>query len=483
MKTIVRSLLIFCVCLALPGMSTVLAEVTPPAGIDYTLLDQTINAQMSKHGLPGVALAVIEDGEIIYLKAYGVDGNGDPLTPQTQVFIGSQSKSFTALAIAQLAEQGKLDLDATVQTYIPWFQVADEDASSQITINHLLHHTSGLSDAGYTVLLPNDTSPEEAVRSLSQARLTAPIGTEFQYFNMGYTVLGYLIEQASGQSYAEYVQEHILAPLGMNASTADPGVAPNMPHGYTRLFGFAVPAGEDYPIYSVGAGWIVSTAEDMAHYAIEFQTNQAHLVCDEMMERILTPGVGYYGMGWFIYDYGRKIVHGAANQTFRTEVNLYPNLQRSFVLLTNEGYQLDHFLSAGQLTASVEAIVTGNPPPPAGQGWSVRWIGWGIGIFVLALCALHIRNFLALRGWRERMRRATAARRVMDIAISFLIPIIITCVVIWQVSNFYGNRFNLLTSMAYMRQGLPDIFILMLVGTLPDLMQGVIKVVLISRRG
>ena len=452
------------------------------APLDTNELDAVVTTQMAKHGLPGVALAVIENGEVLYQKGYGVDGNGNPMTPQTQVYIGSQSKSFTALAIALLAEAGKLDLDAPVRDYIPWFSVDDNEASDQITIDHLLHHTSGLSDAGYSLVLPLDTSPEEAVRSLARAKLTAPVGTKFQYFNMGYAVLSYLVELASGESYADYVQQHILTPLGMTSSTADPSLAKNMPKGYTRLFGFTVPACEDYPVYGVGEGWIVSTAEDMARYAIEFQTNRANLVSDEMMERILTPGIGYYGMGWFIYDDGAMIVHGGANQTFRTEVNLYPYMGRAFVLLTNEGYQVDHFISASQLTASVDAVVRCNPLPSLKQGWSVRWIGWGIGIIVLGLCVLHTRNFLALRGWKERIIRVSAKKRTWDIAISFVIPVVITTVVFWQVSRFYGNRFNLVSSLAYMRQGMPDIFILMLVGTLPDLIQGIIKIFLWTGR-
>jgi len=460
---------------------TSLALAFPPSvsnSFDANALDAAVTAQMAKHGLPGVALAVIDKGEVIYRKGYGVDGNGDPMTTQTKVYIGSQSKSFTALAIAQLAEQGKLDLNAAVQTYIPWFEVDDETASSEITINHLLHHTSGLADAGYGVVLPLKTSPEDAVRSLSKAKLTAPVGAKFQYFNMGYAVLAYLVELESGQSYEDFVQENILTPLGMDSSTADPATATDMPRGYTRLFGFAVPAKEGFPVYGVGEGWIVSNVEDMTKYANEFLANNARLVSDVMMNRILSPGIGSYGMGWFIYDNGTKIVHGGANQTFRTEVNLYPRIDRGFILLTNEGYQVDHFISAGQLTASVEAVVLGKTPPSIKQGWSVKWIGWAIGIFVLGLCVLHTRNFLALRGWKERMRGATRIRRIMDVAISFLIPVIITTIIFWQVSRFYGNRFNLVSSLAYMRQGMPDIFILMLVGTLPDLIQGFIKLFL-----
>lgn len=446
--------------------------------IDTDTLDAIVAGQMAKHGLPGVALAVIEDGEIIYQKGYGVDGNGDPMTPLTKVFIGSQSKSFTALAVAQLAEQGKLDLKAPIQTYIPWFKVEDEEASANITINHLLHHTSGLSDAGYGIVLPLNTSLEEAVRSLDEAKLTDPIGSKFQYFNMGYAVLAYLVELQSGQSYAEYVQEHILTPLGMDFSSADIATANEMPKGYTRLFGFAIPAKEESPVYGVGEGWIVSNAEDMAKYAIMFQTRSTKLVSEEMMNRILYPGIDSYGMGWFIYDNGAKIMHGGANQTFRTEVNIYPNSSRAFVLLTNEGYQVDHFISASQLTASVEAVVLGGTPPSVKQGWSVRWIGWGIGIFILGLCVLHTRNFLALHDWKERMSHFSMTKRLWDIAISFLIPVIITIVIFWQVSNFYGNRFNFISSVVYMRQGMPDIFILMVIGTLPDLIQGIIKIIL-----
>lgn len=474
---------------ALFAVFTLFAALTPASaastlsnGIDFAALDSTIAAQTDKHGLPGVALAVVENGEIVYAKGYGSAGDGLPMTSQTQMLIGSQSKSFTALAIAQLAEQGKLDLSAPVQTYIPWFRVADEAASARITLNHLLHHTSGLSDSGFSVVLPPETTLEQSVRSLAQAQLTAPVGSKHQYFNLGYSVLSYIIEIVGGQNYADTVQMHILTPLSMTASTADPFTATDLTNGYTRLFGFPVPMNEQIPVYGIGAGYIVSTAEDMAHYAIAVMDGGAGLVSPEMMQRILTPGLGSYGMGWYSYDNGAKIMHGGANQTFRTEVNIYPFRKRAFVLLTNQGYQVDHFISAAQLTASVEAIVLGNTPPPVSQGWSVRWMGWGLGFFVLALGMLHTRNFLSLRGWSDRTRSLPPVKRAFDVAISFLIPTVILVVVFWQVSAFYGDRFNLWTNLAYLRLGLPDVFILMLIGTLPDYIQGVIKIFLWRKR-
>jgi hypothetical protein len=151
-------------------------------------------------------------------------------------------------------------------------------------------------------------------------------------------------------------------------------------------------------------------------------------------------------------------------------------------LLGNQGYQVDHFVSAAQLSAGVEAIVLGRTPPPVEQGWSVRWVGWGIGILVLGLALLHTRNFLRLRGWKERSRSLPPARRAFDVAISFLIPTLILVLVFWQVSRFYGDRFNLWTNLAYLRFGLPDIFILMIVGTLPDYLQGLAKLYLLWKR-
>lgn len=471
-------ILVTLLLIAIPTASNASAPVDQDG---FTELDSVVEAQMRKHGLPGVVVAVIEGSQVAYLKAFGTTGDGQPLTPQSQVFIGSQSKSFTALAIAQLAEQGKLDLDAPVQTTIPWFRVADEAASAQITLNHLLHHTSGLSDSGYGVLLPLDASLEQAVRSLAQAQLTVPIGTRHQYFNMGYAVLAYVVELTSGKSYAETIRDNIFVPLGMTSSTANPvGTHPVL--GFSRMFGFAVPMPQEVPIYAVGDGYIISTAEDMARYALALNSGGAGLVSPQMFKTIFTPGIGAYGMGWYVVDGGSKIFHGGANETFRTEVNLYPGRQRAFVLLTLQGHQVDHFISASQMTNSVEAVVLGRTPLPPAEGWSVQWIGWGIGIFVLALSTLHVRNFLALRTWRERTRNFSRTRRILDVAISFIIPIVISLVIIWQVSSFYGNRFHLVSNLLYMRQGLPDVFVLVLVGMLPDLVQGIIKIFLWFKR-
>ena len=476
-------------------LTVLLAEAASPASaasypigtIDFPAVDAYLNAQMKKHGLAGVALAVIESQETVYLKGYGITGDGQPITPQTQMYIGSQTKSFTALAISQLAEAELLDLNAPVKTFIPWFEVADPRASQEITIQHLLHHTSGLSEAGFSKLLNDDVSLEETVQALKYARLTAPVGSKYQYFNYGYDVLGYVIEQVSGQSYAAYIQENILAPLEMGNTTADPLHAPGLSTGHTRIFGVSVPLKEPPVQPDIPAGYIVSTVEDMAHYAIAMNNQGeyqgAKLLSDRGMRALFSPQLAGYAMGWMIgSSYGTiHIFHGGANRTFHTYVDLYPNRNRGFILIVNQGSQPDHFISAEQLFLGLDALVLGQTPPPVDQGIPVRWVGWGLLVLVLALIGLHTWNFYQLRNWPQRAKNMTRIRLTWEVTVSFLLPVVILAVVITQVKAFYGYRFNLVIQLQQVFRMIPEIGLVLVLGTIPDIIQGVIKLVWVAR--
>jgi CubicO group peptidase (beta-lactamase class C family) len=447
-------------------------------GVDAQALDAYITGQMSKHGIRGISLAVTSGAEIVYLKGYGTAGNGRPMTPQTPMYIGSVSKSFTGLAIAQLIEQGRIDPNASVQTYIPWFKVADKDVSTRITVNHLLHHTSGLSEAGFTVVLPDDASNEEAVRALADAELTAPVGVTHQYFNVGYDVLAVIVQNVSGMDYEQYVQQNIFDPLEMSHTYTDPTLARanGLSQGYSRLFGFTVPREQPHRVFEVSAGYIISSAEDMAHYALAMDNGGVYkdqqLLSFAGMDMLFNPVQGY-GMGWVVEP--GHVYHGGANETFKTFVDIYPLKDMSIVLLINQGYLLDHYISAPQIFAGVEELVMGRQAPPVSRGWSVKTIGWGLLALVLGLSVFQIRNLVALRTWRERARLWSTPRRVWDIALSFLIPTLILIVVFSQVKAFFGYRFNLTFQLINMSRMLTDITILMIVGSLPDYVQGSIK--------
>jgi CubicO group peptidase (beta-lactamase class C family) len=167
----------------------------------------------------------------------------------------------------------KLDLDAPVQQTLPWFRVADETASAQITVRHLLNQTSGLSASGDPAPGDYAESLESEVRDLAEVRPTSPVGSRFRYYNQNYRVVGLLIEQASGQPYAQYLAEHITQPLGMAHTVTDPASAPDLALGYGQHSGSPSRAGK--PICQRPAvGLCHLNRRDMAQYLLAM-LNQA----------------------------------------------------------------------------------------------------------------------------------------------------------------------------------------------------------------
>jgi hypothetical protein len=178
-------------------------------------------------------------------------------------------------------------------------------------------------------------------------------------------------------------------------------------------------------------------------------------------------------MGWSIEN--GHVFHGGANETFKTFVDIYPLRDMSIVLLINQGYMLDHYISAEQIFNGVEAIVLGRIPPPVAEGWSVKYMGCGLLAFVLALSIFQMRNLLSLRGWIARSRGWSTARVIWDVASNFLIPTIILILVFSQIKAYFGYRFNLTYQIINMSRMLGDITILMIVGSVPDYLQGLVK--------
>ena len=144
------------------------------------VVDRYVSDRMRSARIPGMALVIVKGDRLVYEKGYGrADPSGRGVTPETPFLIGSITKSFTALAVMQLADAGKVDLDAPVQQYIPWFRVADPEASAQMTVRHLLTMTSGLPQLYKTQLLTDRDAGalERTVRKLADVRLTARLGT------------------------------------------------------------------------------------------------------------------------------------------------------------------------------------------------------------------------------------------------------------------------------------------------------------------
>ena len=170
------------------------AAAGPARPIDGDAVDALARAALQAWEVPGVAVAIVRDDEVVYLKGYGAAGNGEPVTPRTQFYIASLSKGFTAVAVMQLVEEGKVKLDEPVRTYLPGFATADQRLSDTITVRQLLNQTSGLADSGFPAYtLPQPDSLEERVESLRTAKLVSEPGTEFHYTDANYDVVARLV--------------------------------------------------------------------------------------------------------------------------------------------------------------------------------------------------------------------------------------------------------------------------------------------------
>lgn len=242
----------------------------------YEDIDTYIEGQMRRLHIPGISLAIIEGDRIVHARGFGqAQPGGEAPSPQTPFFIGSLTKSITALAVMQLVEAGKIELDTPVQRYLPWFRVVDPQASAHISVRQLLNQTSGLSAvAGSIALADCDDHPhatERQVRALSTLKLNHPPGSKWEYSNLNYNILGLILEVVSGESYADYIQRHIFDPLEMRHSyTSRKEAKPNgLAMGHRHWFSLPFPA-RDLPIPqgSLPSGQLISSAEDMAHYLI-----------------------------------------------------------------------------------------------------------------------------------------------------------------------------------------------------------------------
>ena len=198
-KTIIS--LLQCIVLTVPFMLSDLGSAearvlsTTPSTPDFAAIDDYVEGRMRELRIPGLAMGIVEGDRIVHLKGFGIAGSdGRPVTPQTPFQINSLGKPMTGVAIMQLVEAGKLDLDAPVQRYLPWFRVADEAASARITPRHLLSHTSGLPEAaGMEQAFSADGRPdalEQRVRALRSVQLNRPVGASYEYSNAGYMYPG-----------------------------------------------------------------------------------------------------------------------------------------------------------------------------------------------------------------------------------------------------------------------------------------------------
>ncbi|HIP92580.1 MAG TPA: serine hydrolase [Thermotoga sp.] len=333
-----------------------------------------IQEKMSKTKIPGLAILVLKDGEIFFMKGFGfrsVERNL-PVTEKTLFYIGSVTKSFTAFAIMKLAEQGKISLNDPVDKYLDLKLEVD---SVPVTIHHLLTHTSGIPALAYAEALIRgyfETSdvwlpiskPEDILDFIQDYEnwIEAKPGEKFFYLNEGYVLLGLIISKVSNMSYEEFVEKEIFEPLDMKRSIfCDERVFSEKDIASHYILDKNGSLISKKPLLGVTAdGGIVSCIEDLAKY-IKLMIDRGKFEGKEILseksvekmekEYVRIPyelfGGESYGYGWMIYPrfFGRKLIgHGGSVLTHNTFVGYVPSERLGVVVLTNvAGYSPMYF--------------------------------------------------------------------------------------------------------------------------------------------
>ena len=283
---------------------------------------------------------IADDDSVFHAAAYG-----DVKTTATQLNLGSANKMFTAVAIMQLVERGKVRLDATVGRYIAGYP--NREAREQVTIHQLLTHTSGVGDF-FNEKYMGRKKQLRSVGDLLPLFATEPLafrpGAKWQYSNGGYVVLGRVIELVSGLSYEEYVQQHVFATAGMRRTSADPHEPYARGHTFLRPGGAIALSreGNEFALPATGspAGGGYSTVEDLVLFARALRAGR--LVSEETLERMLTPYVAtdrgtYYGYGFEITTRDGELIfgHNGHHLGISAQLDVYRQSGRVVAVLSN----------------------------------------------------------------------------------------------------------------------------------------------------
>jgi CubicO group peptidase (beta-lactamase class C family) len=314
-------------------------------------LGEFVARLMAQKAIPGVAMGILHDGDVA-TAGFGVTNVEHPLpvTDETLFQIGSITKTFTGTAIMRLVERGKLELDATVRTYVPDFQVMDEAASSQATIRHLLTHTSGWAGDFFHNTGAGDDALSRYVADMRDLPQLAPIGTLWSYNNAGFSLAGEVMQAVTGKSYEAALKQLVLEPLDLKSCYFDAGDV------MTYRFAVGHDAGEEGPEVArpwplvrsaFAAGGIACHVQDLLRYArFHLGDGQAEggtrLLTPDSMAQIRSPqatvwGSEAWGLAWRIEQVqgARQLSHSGGTNGQVSLLVVIPEHDFALAILTN----------------------------------------------------------------------------------------------------------------------------------------------------
>ena len=458
-----------------------MAVGTVPTTFDAQAFDATVTRLHQESGVPGLAVAVLDNGTPLFTKGYGIAGpDKRPVTVDTVFQIGSITKAFVALVIQQMAAEGQLNLDAPVVTYLPEFHTADRARSNRITVDHLVTHRSGLTTLAGNGGVTADrhvSGPKAVVRGLADSQLFADPGDVFQYSNANYVVLSHLIETLDQRSFEEALKARIFEPLNMQHSyvLVAPADDIHLASPYRLWFGWPMPwapSPKNPPDRTmIGAGAVLASVVDLAVFVDAVRSRDPRVV-PASADRLFTMKPFWenwgYGYGWFSqsHDSGRVFEHSGLTPGFFTLATLLPDSGRTVVVLTNQSG-----LAQGDLPRAVVHAGLNWAPVPVQPPVMARLAIWSAVMAPLGLLVLLIKTLYLLR---TPSYTAAIGRRLFNGMLGVMLLIVsITGYVIYPrlMDLSYG------ASLAYF----PDLTLTLLAGFLMALMCGAARLVLSVR--
>ena len=340
-------------------------EQKPPVDMNKVLAnyDAFVRAKMDSLRLPGLAYAVVKDGQVVALKTYGVRqrGRSAPIDEHTAFRLASVSKGFAAVLAGMLVEKGYLYWDDPIKKHIPSFQLKTNLHTSGVTLRHSLSHSTGLTEYAGASLIYKDWSCLSLLKGLRTAAIAAPPADSFTYQNVIYSAIDIIAKKVTQKSYTHLVDSLLLEPLGMaDASLGYSNMANRknkaMPHTYSSRYGWTSSGSIRNKWYNVApAAGMNASISDMAIWLQAMLGHRPEVVSKYVLNEIFIPQIainsdskyyeiwapgitqGWYGLGWRIFDYNntRVVYHGGYLRGFRPEMGFCPSEDVGIVMLTN----------------------------------------------------------------------------------------------------------------------------------------------------
>ena len=428
MKKIYKILIIMC-CISVYFLGRNYNVHAKSDNIDYEAVSKELETKIKKNHIPGMSVVVVNSNEVVFSKTYGNCKSID-----TPFIIGSLSKSFTALSIMKLVEEGRIDINKPISTYIDTsLYFKNKEDGDKITIKQLLNQNSGIG----------------TYQKLGSIEITKNYG-KYEYANANYNLLGKIIESVSNESYSDYVTKNIFEPLEMNhtSATLEGSNKNGLIKGYQNYFGFPIAEKPNYPTKNswsqVPAGYISSSASDMGKYLQMYLNNGMNIISEDSIHQMFYDNIpqddidrAYYGMGWEYTKYYSKPIlkHSGLVENYTSKMFIIPESNIGVVVLVNMN---DYLVTNNLLEDIVKPLLGEEKPEVSNNLYIINHLLIDAIYIVITIIALY--PIITIKSWKNKNK--TKKLYIIDIVRHLLLPIVliliptILSVPFWVIWNF-----------------------------------------------